>query len=68
MRQPGTGKSAQRTCTVSVVKWGARYVFVRILILWGLCCMLLGIIGTYLGKIFEVLKNRPRYLIGERSP
>jgi len=28
---------------------------------------LLGVIGTYLGKIFELLKNRPRFLIGERS-
>jgi ACS family tartrate transporter-like MFS transporter len=32
--------------TVSVVHWGARWVFVRILILWGLCAALLGGIGT----------------------
>src|SRR5438128_1723458 len=32
--------------TVSVVKWGARWVFVRILVLWGLCCTLVGAIGT----------------------
>jgi len=36
--------------------------------MFGILFVLLGIIGTYLGKIFEVLKNRPRYLIGERSP
>ena len=32
--------------TVSVVRWGARWVFVRILILWGLCASLTGAIGT----------------------
>src|SRR5262245_56011276 len=32
--------------TLSVLKWGARWVFVRILILWGLACTLIGFIGT----------------------
>jgi ACS family tartrate transporter-like MFS transporter len=32
--------------TLSVLRWGARYVFVRILVLWGLSCMLVGTIGT----------------------
>ncbi len=32
--------------TLSVLRWGARYVFVRILVLWGLCCLLIGTIGT----------------------
>jgi hypothetical protein len=27
---------------------------------------LLGVIGTYLGKIYEILKKRPRYVVGER--
>lgn len=31
--------------TLSVLKWGARWVFVRILILWGLACTLIGFIG-----------------------
>ena len=31
--------------TLSVLKWGARWVFVRILILWGLSCALIGFIG-----------------------
>jgi len=39
--------------TVSVLRWGARWVFVRILILWGLCCALIGSIGTPLaGRVF----------------
>jgi sugar phosphate permease len=36
--------------TVSVVRWGARWVFVRILVLWGLCAALVGIIGTPLAN------------------
>ena len=32
--------------TVSVVRLGARWVFARILILWGLCAALVGLIGT----------------------
>jgi MFS transporter, ACS family, tartrate transporter len=31
--------------TVSVVHWGARWVFVRILVLWGLCATAVGFIG-----------------------
>ncbi len=31
--------------TLSMLRWGARWVFARILILWGLCCALLGFIG-----------------------
>jgi MFS transporter, ACS family, tartrate transporter len=31
--------------TISVVKWGARWVFVRILILWGICASIMGFIG-----------------------
>jgi sugar phosphate permease len=39
--------------TVSVLRWGARWVFVRILVLWGLCCVLIGSIGTPLaGRLF----------------
>src|SRR5436305_4414655 len=32
--------------TLSVLRWGARWVFVRILMLWGLACTLIGAIGT----------------------
>ncbi|HKM55283.1 MAG TPA: hypothetical protein VJY33_17895, partial [Isosphaeraceae bacterium] len=31
--------------TISVVRWGARWVFVRILVLWGICTILVGTIG-----------------------
>ena len=30
---------------LSVLRWGARYVFVRILVLWGLSCLLIGFLG-----------------------
>jgi ACS family tartrate transporter-like MFS transporter len=36
--------------TVSVVRWGARWVFVRILVLWGICAALVGTIGTPFGS------------------
>src|SRR5437868_5716218 len=40
--------------TVSVVRWGARWVFVRILILWGICAALEGSIGTpFASKLFS---------------
>jgi MFS family permease len=32
--------------TVSVVRLGARWVFVRVLVLWGICATLTGLIGT----------------------
>jgi dolichol-phosphate mannosyltransferase len=34
--------------------------------MFGILFVLLGVIGTYLGKIYEILKRRPRYVIGER--
>ena len=39
--------------SISVVKWGARWVFVRILILWGICAAMAGLIGLPIAsKIF----------------
>ena len=32
--------------TISVNRWGARWVFVHILVLWGLCAAAVGAIGT----------------------
>src|SRR5262245_14083162 len=32
--------------TLSVLRWGARWVFVRILVLWGLACTMIGLVGT----------------------
>jgi MFS family permease len=44
--------------TVSVVRWGARYVFVRILILWGICAALAGAIGTpFASSLFSWLPH-----------
>jgi len=50
----------------TVTGWASMMGFMSLM--FGILFVLLGIIGTYLGKIFEVLKNRPRFLIGERSP
>jgi len=50
----------------TVTGWASMMAFMSLM--FGILFVLLGIIGTYIGKIFEVLKNRPRFLIGERSP
>jgi sugar phosphate permease len=48
--------------TVSVVRWGARWVFIRILILWGICAALCGIIGTPLaGQLFAWVPHVPEH-------
>ena len=49
-----------------VTGWASMMAFMALM--FGILFVLLGVIGTYLGKIFELLKNRPRFLIGERSP
>jgi MFS transporter, ACS family, tartrate transporter len=49
--------------TVSVVRWGARWVFVRILILWGLCAALVGLIGLpFAGALFGWIPHLPEHV------
>ena len=50
----------------TVTGWASMMAFMSLM--FGILFVLLGVIGTYLGKIFELLKNRPRFIIGERSP
>jgi glycosyltransferase involved in cell wall biosynthesis len=50
----------------TITGWASMMGFMSLM--FGILFVLLGVIGTYLGKIFELLKNRPRFLIGERSP
>ena len=50
----------------TITGWASMMAFMSLM--FGILFVLLGVIGTYLGKIFELLKNRPRFLIGERSP
>jgi len=46
--------------TVSVARWGARWVFVRILVLWGLCAALVGTVGTpFADSLFHWLPSVP---------
>ncbi len=35
--------------------------------MFGILFILLGIIGSYLGRIYETLKNRPKYIIGSQT-
>ena len=49
----------------TVTGWASMMAFMSLM--FGILFVLLGVIGTYLGKIFELLKHRPRFLIGERA-
>ena len=40
-------------------------VFLSIWFLSGITIITLGLLGVYIGKIFETVKNRPTYLIKE---
>ena len=41
-------------------------IFISIWLLSGIIIMILGIIGMYLGKVFETVKRRPSYIISEK--
>jgi glycosyltransferase involved in cell wall biosynthesis len=36
-------------------------------LMFGVLFVLLGIIGTYLAKVYEILKKRPRFVVGDRT-
>jgi dolichol-phosphate mannosyltransferase len=36
-------------------------------LMFGVLFVLLGIIGTYLAKVYEILKRRPRFVVGDRA-
>ncbi len=43
---------------------GARVALVGIALGFGLLFAMLGVLGAYLGKVFEILKNRPHFVVG----
>jgi MFS transporter, ACS family, tartrate transporter len=54
--------------TLSVLRWGARYVFCRILILWGICATLMGFIGMpWMNDLFAWLPRLPEDIYGLSS-
>ncbi|WP_167629904.1 glycosyltransferase family 2 protein [Listeria valentina] len=60
---------------VLLIKWGVTGeqlsgtggIAVLLLILFGSCFLLLGIIGEYLARLFEDVKVRPRYIVDEAN-
>src|SRR5262245_4982746 len=54
--------------TLTVVRWGARWVFVRVLILWGICATLIGFIGlSAVAHLFAWLPQLPSNWLGLES-
>jgi glycosyltransferase involved in cell wall biosynthesis len=49
----------------TVTGWASVMTFMALM--FGILFVLLGVVGTYVGKIYEILKNRPRFLVGERT-
>ncbi|MBF1726170.1 MAG: glycosyltransferase, partial [Streptococcus sp.] len=49
----------------SVAGWASTYAIVSLL--GGVQLISLGVIGEYIGKIYLEAKERPRYIIGERT-
>ncbi len=52
-------------CGVMITPWIA-YVFAGLGFLIGLTMIFIGILGVYIGRIFDEAKNRPLYFIGQR--
>ena len=50
---------------ITVAGWAS--VMTVLSFMFGVLFILIGIIGTYLGKIYEVLKSRPRYVVGDTT-
>jgi len=44
---------------------GFASLIISISFFFGIVIMILGIIGLYLGKVFEKVKDRPMYIISE---
>jgi dolichol-phosphate mannosyltransferase len=42
-------------------------IFLSLWILSGIIIAILGMMGTYMGKMFETVKNRPRYIVKETT-
>ncbi len=54
--------------TLCVLRWGARYVFCRILVLWGVCATLVGFVGMpWFGSLFSWLPHLPEDMAGLTS-
>jgi dolichol-phosphate mannosyltransferase len=48
--------------------WGSVFAFTALLVLDGFVLLSLGIVGEYVGRIYDQVKGRPLYLLKESSP
>ena len=42
---------------------GWKSLFLAVLLIGGLILIILGTIGIYIGKMFEILRGRPKYIV-----
>ncbi|MFO7722449.1 MAG: glycosyltransferase [Bacteroidales bacterium] len=56
-----------RYLVMGTVVSGWLSIFISIWFLAGILIMIMGVIGLYLGKIFETVKQRPNYIIREQT-
>jgi hypothetical protein len=51
-----------------LLTWGQEAVLLAVLLVGGSILCSLGVIGEYVGRIYEQVKGRPLYLLKETSP
>ena len=52
-------------CDVSIAGWG--WVLSAMVLLTGIQLLAIGVVGSYVGKIYLETKDRPRYIIAETT-
>lgn len=45
--------------------WGQETTLLAVMLIGGVQLIVLGIIGEYLGRIYDEVKNRPLYIVGK---
>jgi glycosyltransferase involved in cell wall biosynthesis len=64
----GLGVAAGCVLGGGIAAWPVHVLLVVVLILGGLILGVLGVLGEYVGRIYEQVKQRPIYLLKESSP
>ena len=52
---------------VGVMRFGHTWLMASILFLGGVQLVMIGVLGEYLARVFDEVKRRPLYLVGEST-